>query len=342
MTSHRAPTPRRYALRDRPVVPLRRVLLLGTSSLLTATGIAAGMVATATVGPGESALRVDVEPVSLPARVAPPTPTSSPVAEALDPPVVLDDEDAPVPVASALPRLGEEHVRDVPPVAVAAYERAASVVADPRVGCHVRWTTLAAVARVESDHGRRGGADLDEEGRAAPAVHGVALDGEDGRDRPRDTDRGKVDGLGRWDRTSGPAGFLPTEWAVYGVDADDDGRRDVQDVDDAALALAVRLCGTALDLDAHPALQAALTAHRPSRAYVRQVLRVARAYAADVREQDAAPTADLPVVVVHEPVVEDEPGEPTDEPTDEPTEEPTDEPTVPVGSLGDRRPGPRR
>lgn len=40
----------------------------------------------------------------------------------------------------------------------------------------------------------------------------------------------------------GPLQFIPTTWAVVGVDADGDGRSDPQDIDDAAASAASYLC----------------------------------------------------------------------------------------------------
>ena len=42
--------------------------------------------------------------------------------------------------------------------------------------------------------------------------------------------------------------FIPSTWAVVGVDADGDGERNPQDIDDAALAAAVYLCSGNEDL----------------------------------------------------------------------------------------------
>ena len=58
-----------------------------------------------------------------------------------------------------------------------------------------------------------------------------------------------------YDRAVGPMQFIPSTWSVVGVDADGDGQRNPQDIDDAALATAVYLCSGDDDLstDAGPA-----------------------------------------------------------------------------------------
>ena len=47
--------------------------------------------------------------------------------------------------------------------------------------------------------------------------------------------------------------FIPSTWSVVGVDGDGDGKRDPQDIDDAALATAVYLCSGDEDLSSAPA-----------------------------------------------------------------------------------------
>ncbi|WP_101525495.1 lytic murein transglycosylase [Nocardioides houyundeii] len=114
----------------------------------------------------------------------------------------------------------------IPSEALAAYQRAAAVldVADP--ACHLPWTLLAAIGRVESDHGRYGGGALDAGGRAVPAIYGVPLDGSRSTARIADTDGGTIDTDTTFDRAVGPMQFIPTTWSMVGVDGDGDGRRD--------------------------------------------------------------------------------------------------------------------
>lgn len=280
-----------------PYVPMRRLLLVGGCSVLAGTALATGLVASANAGS---------EPPRPPvAKSAPPIATE-PVAEeeteaGYTPAAVLPErEKSPKPRRQS--PVADQDISEVPEVAVAAYQRAVTVMSDSQIGCDLRWTTLAAVARVESDHGRRGGGDLDETGAASPAVYGATLDGKKGRAKVRDTDKGKVDDLRGFDRPAGPLGFLPNDWAVYGVDADGDGRRDVQDIDDAALALAVQLCATERDLTDDAALRRALGAHRDLTGYADEVLKIDQAYADDVAKAEASAEVELPVVVVKEPL----------------------------------------
>ena len=126
----------------------------------------------------------------------------------------------------------------------------------PTRRCNLTWQLVAAIGRVESNHGRSGGNTLDDR-RRRPARHL--------RHRPRrqpTTPRrsatptpASTTTTRSYDRAVGPMQFIPSTWSVVGVDADGDGQRNPQDIDDAALATAVYLCSGDDDLstDAGPA-----------------------------------------------------------------------------------------
>ena len=86
------------------------------------------------------------------------------------------------------------------------------------------------------------------DGVVHPAILGPRLTGHGATSRIDDTDAGLLDGDQRFDRAVGPMQFIPSTWTVVGVDADGDGRRDPQDIDDASLATAVYLCSGTDDL----------------------------------------------------------------------------------------------
>ncbi len=210
----------------------------------------------------------------------------------------------------------DQSVEDIPDEAAAAYQRAESVIADARPVCHLTWTVLAAVGRVESDHGQADGGELGTGGRVDPPSHGPTLDGRHGRQQVRDTDAGVLDGVRRWDRTVGPLNFLPATWNVVGVDADDDGHRDPQDIDDAALAAGVVLCGKYHDLGTPAGLTQALRRLNPAGGFARAVTDAAQAYDTELEELAAAepdivalpvPGADLPPARAARPKPDDEP-----------------------------------
>jgi hypothetical protein len=167
---------------------------------------------------------------------------------------------------------------DIPAPAFSAYQRAAGVLEQAAPECRLPWTLLAAIGRVESDHGRHGGAVLGDDGVARPYIIGVALDGTGEVAEIRDTDRGRMDGDTLWDRAVGPMQFLPTTWDLVGVDSDDDGMRNPHDIDDAALAAGVYLCAGGGDLTRPADMQAAVFRFNHSESYVSTVMAYVRGY----------------------------------------------------------------
>lgn len=161
---------------------------------------------------------------------------------------------------------------DIPPALLGAY--VASAATCPGLA----WTVLAAIAKVESDHGRHGGATLGPTGDVAPPIIGVALDGTGGNAAVPDTDGGRLDGDGTWDRAVGPMQLLPASWARWGRDANGDGRADPHNAFDAIATAAAYLCGPAGRVE-DPA--SALRSYNHSDAYVAQVLAIAASYGDD-------------------------------------------------------------
>lgn len=166
----------------------------------------------------------------------------------------------------------------IPAAALAAYQRAATVITSADETCHLAWPLLAAIGRVESDHGRTRGSVLNADGVARPSIVGIRLDGRRGTSLISDTDGGRYDGDRSFDRAVGPLQFIPTTWGVVGVDADGDGARNPQDIDDAALAAAVHLCSGTGDLGQAADRRRALLRYNHSQAYVRLVLSAMHSY----------------------------------------------------------------
>ena len=167
---------------------------------------------------------------------------------------------------------------DIPGTALAAYQVAATTMTQADPSCGVDWTLLAAIGRVETDHGRHDGARLRPNGVSRPLIRGVALDGRGPVARIPDSDGGRLDGDKVWDRAVGPMQFLPTTWGYAGVDADGDGLRSPDNLNDAALAAAVFLCAAPGRLDQPAGIRTAVHRYNPSDAYVDLVVRVAKAY----------------------------------------------------------------
>ncbi|MDP9258665.1 MAG: C40 family peptidase [Actinomycetota bacterium] len=150
--------------------------------------------------------------------------------------------------------------RGIPPLFLVAYQRAAATAG-------LDWTILAAIGKLECDHGRS----------LLPGCNRV----------------GSVNPAG----ASGPMQFLATTWRVnatpgtspspgppttrdaqgYASDGDGDGLADIWNISDAALAAARLLRANGAPLD----YQHALYADNHSTAYVARVLRVAETYRAD-------------------------------------------------------------
>ena len=203
----------------------------------------------------------------------------SPVIEAAVPDPTASPVTGPPPAQSLavtdLAVLGVDR-SGVPARALQAYRAAAAKLATP---CHVRWELLAAIGRVESDHGRYGGSVIQADGRVSPAILGPRLDGSGPFALIRDSDGGRFDGDPVVDRAVGPMQFLPSTWRQWGADADGDGVADPQDIDDAALGTARYLCASGGRLDQPRGMIAAVYSYNHSYDYVRAVLTVAAGYA---------------------------------------------------------------
>ena len=166
----------------------------------------------------------------------------------------------------------------IPQAALAAYQRAEGVINEADKSCDIPWELIAAIGRVESDHGRFGGNSLDAQGVARPGIYGIALNGQNDTQKITDTDGGTYDNDTRFDRAIGPMQFIPSTWSVVGVDGDGDGTRNPQDVDDAALAAAVYLCSGDDDLSQEKGQRASVYRYNHSNEYVDLVLSIMQAY----------------------------------------------------------------
>ncbi|MEO5709740.1 MAG: hypothetical protein ABIQ59_07950 [Nocardioidaceae bacterium] len=168
---------------------------------------------------------------------------------------------------------------DLPSAALRAYKDAAASIDRTDPGCHLPWTLLAGIGRVESDHGRYGGSVLGDDGVPRPAIVGVALDGKGPVAAIEDTDHGAFDGDLVWDRAVGPMQFIPSTWlGGAGRDGDGDGTSSPNDIDDAALAAAAYLCNAGGNLAEQTAEDNAVFRYNPSDYYVSLVTAFARGY----------------------------------------------------------------
>lgn len=157
----------------------------------------------------------------------------------------------------------------IPATVLAAYRGAATVVGRTDPGCRLPWELLAAIGKVESGQAR--GGRVDTAGTTLSPILGPVLDG-NGFAAIRDTDGGRYDGDSRWDRAVGPMQFIPSTWARWGQDANGDGRRDPNNIHDAALAAGRYLCAGDRDLSAAGDLDRAVLSYNRSEEYLRTVL----------------------------------------------------------------------
>jgi membrane-bound lytic murein transglycosylase B len=181
----------------------------------------------------------------------------------------------PPPTPPIVAALGES---GIPEVALRAYVGAARSIAATDPTCHLRWSVIAAIGRVESNHGRFGGAQLRADGSTTIPIRGIPLDGRPGVARILDSDGGAYDGDTVYDRAVGPMQFLPSTWPFVAADGNGDGKMDPNNIFDAALGAARYLCAGDADLSNRAQLAAAVMRYNHSAEYVALVLALAAAY----------------------------------------------------------------
>jgi len=186
-----------------------------------------------------------------------------------------DDGDWNPSTAAVIDSLGRS---GIPEVALQAYVRAEDTMAVSEPSCHVRWSLMAAIGRVESNHGRFGGAQLRADGYGTKPIRGIPLDGRPGVALIRDTDDGRLDGDAIFDRAVGPMQFIPSSWPRASSDGNGDGRSDPNNIFDAALAAARYLCGGGGDLQDPADRRAAVLRYNHSQEYADVVLSLAASY----------------------------------------------------------------
>ncbi|MFL6125156.1 lytic transglycosylase domain-containing protein [Actinophytocola sp.] len=168
---------------------------------------------------------------------------------------------------------------DIPARALMAYGNAELALRESEPACHLSWATLAGIGRVESNHGRFGGAVLRDDGRPSKPIIGVPLDGSTGVRAITDTDHGQFDGDPAVDRAVGPMQFIPSTWRKWTSDANLDGIGDPQQIDDAALAAGRYLCAGGRDLATPKGWWAAVFSYNNSVPYGQKVFGLADDYA---------------------------------------------------------------
>lgn len=168
----------------------------------------------------------------------------------------------------------------IPLATLDAYLRAEATLVREKPQCALAWWMLAGIGRVESNHGRYGGAQPGLRGDVNPRIIGIALDGAPGVAAISDSDDGAWDGDTIWDRAVGPMQFIPGTWRRYAGDGNGDGASDPNNLYDAAVGAGRYLCNAAGNLGGDAALTRAYLAYNHSDVYAARVLMLARDYQA--------------------------------------------------------------
>ena len=157
----------------------------------------------------------------------------------------------------------------IPGTVLDAYMRADRTLQATMPGCGLHWSVLAGIGR----------------------ILGPVLNGAPGMAAIGDTDGGRLDGDTVWDRAVGPMQFIPSTWALYAADGDNDGTANPHNIYDAALASGKYLCAGGLNLLDPGQLVQAVFRYNHSNVYVQKVLLWAAAYATGV---NPLPTNPIP------------------------------------------------
>lgn len=217
-----------------------------------------------------------VEPIAAEPTVTTTMEPVIPQAEALAP--------AAVPAAKGL-QVSSQWVADVSgrtgisQTAVQAYGEATLRIGKEQPRCKLGWTTLAGIGGIESGHGTDDFTYLLPDGRTSQPILGPALNGTDGMAAIRSSEESaKWHGDKQWDHAVGPMQFIPSTWAKWQSDGNDDGTNDPSNIFDAAYAAGRYLCASGSDLTTGEGWTRAIFSYNHSDDYVRSVLAFANSY----------------------------------------------------------------
>ncbi|MFI2716929.1 lytic transglycosylase domain-containing protein [Streptomyces collinus] len=158
----------------------------------------------------------------------------------------------------------------IPATVLDAYKKTETTLREAKPGCNLPWQLLAAIGRVESGQARGGQVRAD--GTTIKPILGPQLDG-NGFALIKDTDDGAYDGDSAYDSAVGPMQFIPSTWAWAGRDGNGDGKKDPNNIYDAALAAGHYLCRNNWDLSQQDDLDRAILSYNQSREYLNLVMR---------------------------------------------------------------------
>ncbi|GHH74008.1 lytic transglycosylase [Streptomyces sulfonofaciens] len=182
----------------------------------------------------------------------------------------------PPPSADHPPAAHGDTEAGIPATVLDAYKKAADALATSQPGCNLPWQLLAAIGKVESGQARGGAVDAN--GTTLSPILGPVLNGH-GFAEITDTDNGLLDGDAVHDRAVGPMQFIPSTWSQggpdhtgWGADGNADGKKDPNNVYDAALAAGRYLCAGGRDMSVTGDLHRAILSYNQSQDYLNTVL----------------------------------------------------------------------
>lgn len=173
----------------------------------------------------------------------------------------------PVPPTGA-PNGGDEAEAGLPATVLDAYKKAEASLGTSKPGCNLPWELLAAIGKVESGQAR--GGRVDANGTTLTPILGPVLNG-NGFAKITDTDNGAYDDETH-DRAVGPMQFIPSTWDTWAQDGNADGKKDPNNIYDAALAAGRYLCANDRDLSVDADLNKAILSYNHSTDYLNTVL----------------------------------------------------------------------
>ncbi|WMX47593.1 lytic transglycosylase domain-containing protein [Streptomyces roseicoloratus] len=171
--------------------------------------------------------------------------------------------------AGTLPVITGPAEAGIPASVLAAYQRAEQSIRSTDPDCNLPWQLLAGIGKVESGQARGGAVDAN--GTTNSPILGPVLNGV-GFANISDTDDGAYDGDSVHDRAVGPMQFIPSTWATWGQDANGDGKKDPNNIYDAAQAAGLYLCANGRNLAVKADLDKAILSYNRSREYLNTVL----------------------------------------------------------------------
>jgi hypothetical protein len=223
---------------------------------------------------------------AMPGDLLPADPQSSATSTAVPDWVLGDPASIGLPGIPTPPNLPDGPL-GIPGVALDAYRFAQRTLVTARPGCHLSWSLLAGIGRIESNHASDGR--VDAFGNTLGPILGPRLDGSPGVAAIPDTDHGVLDQDTTWDRAVGPMQFIPSSWRGYGVDGNGDGVANPNNIYDSTVATGLYLCNGGVNLSDPVQQQAAVFRYNHSATYVEIVLQWAHAYLTGVVPVPSAP-----------------------------------------------------